>query len=137
MVEVTKKKVGGLAGVVAGDSAICSIDAEEEGLRYRGYAIEELAEYASFEEVAWLLLRGDLPNRAQLEGYYLRLESMRTLPSALREVLERIPKTSSMMDVLRTGCSFLGNTQSNTKKIFCQKKEWQRYLRSLIRKQRH
>ena len=111
MVEVTKKKIGGLAGVVAGDSAICSIDVEEEGLRYRGYAIEELAEYASFEEVAWLLLRGDLPNRAQLEGYYLRLEGMRTLPLALREVLERIPKTSSMMDVLRTGCSFLGNIE--------------------------
>ncbi len=108
---LVKKKVGGLAGIVAGDSAICSIGAEEESLRYRGYAVEDLAEHASFEEVAWLLLRGELPTKKELEGYYVRLQGMRSVPKPLQEVLERIPKTSSMMDVLRTCCSFLGNIE--------------------------
>ncbi len=92
------KKVGGLAGVVAGDSAICMIQAEEQSLRYRGYAVEDLAEYASFEEVAWLLLRGELPSEQELEGYCKRLQGMRSLPAALKDVLERIPKISSMME---------------------------------------
>ena len=68
MVE-TKKKTGGLAGIVVGDSAICLCGVEEQSLRYCGYSIEELAEHSCFEEVAWLLLRGDLPSEVELEQY--------------------------------------------------------------------
>ncbi len=112
MAEATaKKKVGGLAGIVAGDSAICICGAEEQSLTYRGYSIEDLAAHATFEEVAWLLLRGELPNKKQLNAYLVRLKKLRVLPQALMKVLTLIPKTSSMMDVLRTGVSFLGNLE--------------------------
>lgn len=66
---MTKVKTGGLAGIVAGDSAICKCGAEEESLLYRGYSIEDLATHATFEEVAWLLTRGNLPNREELASY--------------------------------------------------------------------
>lgn len=103
-----KKKVGGLAGVVAGDSAICLCGAEEQSLLYRGYTIEDLAAHASFEEVAWLLLRGQLPTRTELQGYRVRLSKLRLLPAELKAMLELLPPQSNMMDVMRTGCSFLG-----------------------------
>lgn len=112
MVEtIAKKKVGGLAGIVAGDSSICVCGAEDETLTYRGYNIIDLAEHASYEEVAWLLLRGELPKAAQLTQYRQRLKDLRVLPDALKKTLELIPKTSHMMDVMRTGCSFLGNIE--------------------------
>ncbi|NGX42132.1 MAG: 2-methylcitrate synthase [Chlamydiae bacterium] len=106
-----KKKTGGLAGIVAGNSSICLCSAEEESLLYRGYPIEELAANASFEEVAWLLLRGHLPTQQELHGYQQKLRSLRDLPTALKAMLEAIPSDTNMMDVLRTGCSFLGNLE--------------------------
>lgn len=107
----TKAKVGGLAGVTAGDSAICLCGAEDQSLRYRGYSIEDLTTNASFEETAWLLLRGDLPAQSDLSDYKKRLKALRDLPPQLKFVLESIPAKSDMMDVLRTGCSYLGNIE--------------------------
>jgi len=103
-----KKKVGGLAGIVAGDSSICLCGVEEQSLRYRGYSIEDLAAHANFEETAWLLLRGELPSKEELADYQQKLASMRDLPLPLKEILENLPATSNCMDVLRTGCSVLG-----------------------------
>src|SRR4051812_37090759 len=103
-----EKKVGGLAGIVAGQTAISTVGKEGVGLTYRGYAIEDLAQKATFEEVAWLLLKGELPNRNQLAQYRKALESHRGLPAALKLVLEQLPGTTHPMDVLRTGCSALG-----------------------------
>lgn len=112
MVEVTdKKKTGGLAGIIAGDSSICLCGAEDESLRYRGYAIEDLAKNATYEEVAWLLLRGKLPTRKELEDYKSELRILRDIPEPLKEVLQEIPAEANMMDVLRTGCSYLGNIE--------------------------
>ena len=110
-----KKKTGGLAGIVAGDSAICLCSAQNENLLYRGYSISDLAKHACFEEVAWLLLRGELPTATELQAYKIRLQSMRDLPSALKKILETLPPTSNMMDVLRTGCSALGSLEPETK----------------------
>ncbi len=104
----TASKTGGLAGVVAGDSAICTVGKEGMGLNYRGYSIDDLAEHASFEEVAYLLLRGELPTVAQLALYRRKLAGLRGLPAPLRAVLEQIPANAHPMDVLRTGCSMLG-----------------------------
>ncbi|MEM9295239.1 MAG: 2-methylcitrate synthase [Planctomycetota bacterium] len=101
-------KAGGLAGVVAGRTAICTVGKTGAGLTYRGYAIEDLAEHASFEEVAYLLLEGSLPSPAALKAYKARLAEMRGLPPQLRTVLEQLPADANAMDVLRTGCSTLG-----------------------------
>ena len=117
LVEKDKKKTGGLAGIVAGDSAICLCSAEDENLLYRGYSIEDLATRGTFEETAWLLLRGELPTRRQLEDYKARLKKLRGLPSTLKEILEKIPPSANMMDVLRTGCSVLGNIEPETTEI--------------------
>ena len=99
---------GGLRGQSAGSTAICTVGKSGVGLTYRGYAIEELAEHATFEEVAFLLLEGTLPDQQQLAGFRKRLRTLRFLPPALREVLERIPKNAHPMDVLRTGVSMAG-----------------------------
>lgn len=107
----TKAKTGGLAGVTAGDSSICLCGVEDQSLRYRGYSIEDMAGNSSFEEIAWLLLRGELPTQNDLSDYKKRLKSLRDLPPQLKFVLESIPAKSDMMDVLRTGCSFLGNIE--------------------------
>lgn len=111
MEETKQKKVGGLAGIVAGDSAICLCGVEEESLRYRGYSIEDLAQNASFEEVAWLLLRGKLPTQFDLTSYKNSLQKLRNLPNELKIILEIIPAGTNKMDVLRTGCSALGNLE--------------------------
>src|SRR5579862_6300089 len=102
------KKTGGLAGVVAGETAICTVGKEEMGLTYRGYSINDLAENCVFEEVAFLLLNGHLPNRAELKKYEQLLAKMRGLPAPLKTILEQLPATTHPMDVLRTGCSALG-----------------------------
>lgn len=102
------KKTGGLAGIVAGQTAISTVGKEGVGLTYRGYSIEDLAAKATFEEVAFLLLYGHLPNRGELESYREKLISLRGLPSALKTVLEQLPPGTHPMDVLRTGCSALG-----------------------------
>lgn len=112
MTEVkTKKKTGGLAGIIAGDSAICTCGMEGRGLSYRGYSIEDLAANATFEEVAWLLLREELPNEQELRAYKALLKVNRNLPAPLKQGLELIPKETHMMDVLRTACSLLGNLE--------------------------
>jgi 2-methylcitrate synthase len=99
---------GGLRGQSAGSTAIATVGKQGVGLTYRGYAIEDLAENATFEEVAYLLLEGNLPDRRQLEDFKKRLCALRALPPALKEVLERIPKSAHPMDVLRSGTSMLG-----------------------------
>lgn len=98
----------GLRGVSAGRTEIATVGKAGRGLSYRGYAIEELAEQSSFEEVAYLLLYGALPTPGQLEAYRAGLARQRGLPAALKLVLEQIPATAHPMDVLRTGCSMLG-----------------------------
>lgn len=108
------QKSGGLAGVIAGDSAICLCGAEEESLLYRGYPIEELAESSNFEETAWLILRGGLPSAEELKSYQDTLQRLRDLPPVLKSILEKIPREANMMDVLRTGCSFLGTLEPET-----------------------
>lgn len=104
-------KSGGLAGVVAGESAIATVGLAGKGLNYRGYSIDDLAEYASFEEVAYLLNYGKLPNQMELNEYIKKLIKLRVLPDELKTVLKLIPKNTHPMDVLRTGCSFLGNIE--------------------------
>ena len=108
---IDKKKAGGLAGVTAGQTAIATVGKEGAGLTYRGYDIYDLAENASFEEVAYLLHRGSLPDREGLAAYVERLKRLRGLPDALKDTLQRIPADSHPMDVLRTGCSMLGNVE--------------------------
>ncbi|MDB6017728.1 MAG: methylcitrate synthase [Pedosphaera sp.] len=102
------KKPGGLAGIVAGETAISTVGKEGMGLTYRGYSINELAERATFEEVAYLLIYGKLPNGNELSAYRQRLISLRGLPAALKTALELLPASTNPMDVLRSGCSVLG-----------------------------
>ncbi len=104
-------KSGGLAGVVAGQSAIATVGLAGKGLNYRGYSIDDLAAYASFEEVAYLLIYGALPTKIQLDKYKDKLFNLREIPEQLKTVLKLIPKNTHPMDVLRTGCSFLGNLE--------------------------
>ena len=108
----TKKLEGaGLRGQIAGKTALSTVGKSGSGLTYRGYDVKDLAENCSFEEVAHLILKGALPNRQELAAYKARLRELRGLPRALKEVLERIPASAHPMDVLRTGCSFLGNIE--------------------------
>jgi len=102
----------GLRGQSAGQTALCTVGTTGAGLTYRGYDMAELAEKAKFEEVAYLLAYGQLPNSEQLAGYIKRLKAQRSLPQALKTVLENIPKEAHPMDVLRTGCSMLGNLET-------------------------
>ena len=105
------KKTGGLAGIVAGKTALCTVGKEGAGLTYRGYDIYDLVDNASFEEVAFLLLYGHLPNQKELDDYITRLKLKRKLPEQLKQILEMIPADAHPMDVLRTGVSFLGNIE--------------------------
>lgn len=104
-------KAGGLAGVVAGKTALCTVGKEGAGLTYRGYDIYDLADNANFEEVAYLLMHGKLPNRGELDAYITKLKGLRGLPDELKKVLEMTPGDSHPMDVLRTGVSVLGNLE--------------------------
>lgn len=106
-----KKKTGGLAGVSAGATALCTVGKEGAGLTYRGYDIYDLADNASFEEVAHLLMHDKLPNQAELDAFIARIKSMRGLPDAVKRALEMIPADSHPMDVLRSGVSILGNVE--------------------------
>lgn len=103
------KKSVALSGVVAGNTALCTVGRTGNDLHYRGYDILDLAMQCEFEEVAYLLVHGVLPNAAQLTAYKTRLKSLRGLPAALQTVLEQLPPSSHPMDVLRTGASVLGN----------------------------
>lgn len=106
------KQAAGLRGQKAGTTTICTVGTSGNDLKYRGYSIADLAENARFEEVAYLLLYGKLPNRKELDDYTAKLKQNRSLPGPLKEVLERIPKEAHPMDVMRTGCSFLGNLET-------------------------
>jgi 2-methylcitrate synthase len=101
----------GLRGQAVGTTEIATVGKAGVGLTYRGYAIEELADRASFEEVAYLLIYGALPAQAELDSFRLRLKQKRQLPEALKKVLELIPADAHPMDVLRTACSFLGSLE--------------------------
>lgn len=112
MAEAKKLSGAGLRGQVAGETALCTVGKSGAGLTYRGYDIADLAEKAQFEEIAYLLLRGKLPNRQELAAYKKKLQSLRGLPADLKTVLEQIPKDAHPMDVMRTGCSMLGNLET-------------------------
>jgi 2-methylcitrate synthase len=104
-------KTAGLEGVIAGDTAIATVGKQGKGLTYRGYSIYDLAEHATFEEVAYLLIYGRLPTQAELNHYQKSLSGLRGLPAPLKTVLEQIPGGAHPMDVMRTGCSMLGTLE--------------------------
>ncbi|MEX2489541.1 MAG: 2-methylcitrate synthase [Pseudomonadales bacterium] len=110
---MAEKKLSGagLRGQSAGETALCTVGKEGAGLTYRGYSIDELAADSTFEEIAWLLLYGELPTKEQLTAYKARLKGLRGLPDELKTVLELIPGDAHPMDVMRTGCSMLGNLE--------------------------
>ncbi|MBE0363877.1 2-methylcitrate synthase [Pseudoalteromonas ulvae UL12] len=113
---MTDKKLSGagLRGQSAGETKLCTVGKSGSGLTYCGYDVSDLADNATFEEVAYLLFNGELPTAAQLSEYKAALKSQRDLPQALKEVLQRIPADAHPMDVMRTGCSFLGNLEPET-----------------------
>lgn len=104
----------GLRGQVAGETALCTVGQDASGLTYRGYGIQDLAEQASFEEVAYLLQYGELPTRPELDDYRSRLTKKRGLPQALLDTLEHLPTSAHPMEVMRTGCSMLGVLEPET-----------------------
>ena len=102
------KKSVALSGVAAGNTALCSVGRTGNDLHYRGYDILDIAEAAEFEEIAYLLVHGKLPTRAQLAGYKAKLKMLRGVPAAVKTVLEQLPASSHPMDVMRTAVSALG-----------------------------
>lgn len=104
-------KSAGLQDVIAGETAISTVGKKGVGLTYRGYSIEDLAEKSTFEQVAYLLIDGHLPNASELETYQERLVRHRELPLDLKTILEQLPGNTHPMDVMRTGCSALGNLE--------------------------
>lgn len=115
--EKVAKKVGGLAGISAGESAICTCGTGH-GLNYRGYDIYDLAEHCEFEEVAYLLLKEKLPNKTELESFKKELIAARSLPKELKEVLKLLPKDAHPMDIMRTACSTLGCLEPEEYDVF-------------------
>lgn len=115
--EKVAKKVGGLAGISAGESAICTCGTGH-GLNYRGYDIYDLAEHCEFEEVAYLLLKEKLPNKAELESFKKELIVARSLPKELKEVLKLLPKDAHPMDIMRSACSTLGCLEREEYDVF-------------------
>ena len=105
----------GLNGVTAGSSGISTVGQEDVGLSYRGYSITDLAANSTFEEVAYLLIYGKLPGQRELDAYKKKLVGMRSLPDALKTLLEALPAASHPMDVLRTGTSLLGTLETEGK----------------------
>jgi 2-methylcitrate synthase len=102
------KKSVALSGVTAGNTALCTVGRTGNDLHYRGYDILDVADVAEFEEVAYLLVHGKLPNSAELKGYKQKLVSLRGLSNPVRAALEALPAGAHPMDVMRTGCSVLG-----------------------------
>ena len=126
----SKKKVGGLAGVVAGKSAIATVGTGA-GLFYRGYNIYDLAAKCEFEEVAYLLLEGKLPNSAELTEFKAQLIKDRELPREVKEALKLVPANAHPMDVMRTGCSILGTIEQE--RVDALKLEFKDQLKAGIR----
>lgn len=104
-------KSGGLAGVVAGKTAICTVGHKGDDLHYRGYSIQDLTQHACFEEVAYLLIYGKLPTEPELKKYQHKLMTLRGLPPEIQGLLEAIPAHANPMDVLRSTCSLLGTLE--------------------------
>jgi 2-methylcitrate synthase len=102
------KKSVALSGVPAGNTALCTVGRTGNDLHYRGYDILDIAEAAEFEEIAYLLVHGKLPNAAELAAYKRKLKSLRGIPMDVQDILESIPASTHPMDVLRTACSALG-----------------------------
>ena len=103
------KKSVALSGVTAGNTALCTVGRTGNDLHYRGYDILDFADHAEFEEVAFLLVHGKLPNAAELAGYKAKLKALRGLPANLKAILEWIPPSTHPMDVMRTAVSAMGN----------------------------
>ncbi|MBK8765310.1 MAG: 2-methylcitrate synthase [Burkholderiaceae bacterium] len=102
------KKSVALSGVTAGNTALCTVGRTGNDLHYRGYDILDIADAAEFEEIAYLLVHGKLPNRAELAAYKASLRAMRGIPAAVKTVLESLPASAHPMDVMRTAVSALG-----------------------------
>src|ERR1700722_12070 len=102
------KKSVALSGTPAGSTALCTVGHSGNDLHYRGYDIKDLAGHCEFEEVAYLLVHGKLPNVAELAAYKASLRPLRSLPAAVKQALELLPPSTHPMDVLRTGVSVLG-----------------------------
>ncbi len=102
------KKSVALSGVAAGNTALCTVGRSGNDLHYRGYDILDIAEKCDFEEVAYLLIHGKLPNRAELRTYKAKLKERRGLPEGVRLILEQLPASAHPMDVMRSGVSALG-----------------------------
>jgi 2-methylcitrate synthase len=102
------KKSVALSGVPAGNTALCTVGRTGNDLHYRGYDILDIAENAEFEEIAYLLVYGRLPNVSELAAYKNKLQQLRGIPMAVQDILESIPADAHPMDVLRTACSALG-----------------------------
>ncbi len=102
------KKSVALSGVTAGNTALCTVGRSGNDLHYRGYDILDVAERCEFEEIAYLLIHGKLPNRAELKAYKTKLKSLRGLPAVVQSALEELPASAHPMDVMRTGVSALG-----------------------------
>ena len=102
------KKSVALSGVVAGNTALCTVGRSGNDLHYRGYDILDIAQTSEFEEVAHLLVHGSLPTKVELKAYKEKLRKLRGLPAQLQNVLESLPAASHPMDVMRTAVSVLG-----------------------------
>src|SRR6187455_2852537 len=104
------KKSVALSGVVAGNTALCTVGRTGNDLHYRGYDILDIADVCEFAEIAYLLVHGKLPNAAELAGYKTKLKALRALPAPVKVALEALPAAAHPMDVMRTGASVLGCT---------------------------
>jgi len=101
----------GLVGVIADTTAVSKVVPETNSLTYRGFAVQDLAASCSFEEVAYLLLNGELPNRKQLNAFKKKERSLRKLSAALTQVIAKFPRRAHPMDTIRTSVSYLGTTE--------------------------
>ena len=113
------KKSVALSGVVAGNTALCTVGRSGNDLHYRGYDILETAVASQFEEIAHLLIHGHLPTTSELAAYKTKLKALRGLPLVVRDVLESLPAASHPMDVMRSGVSALGCALSTARPRYC------------------
>lgn len=117
MVEAMQTYSPGLEGVIAGLSQVSQVNPELDSLIYRGYDIRDLAQKATYEEVAYLLLHDDLPNKSQLEVFTRKINTQRDIPQALVNTLRALPKDSNYMDVLRSSVSLLAHFDPQTQDL--------------------
>lgn len=110
-------KAAGLEGIIVDETAISTVGKEGIGLTYRGYDIHDLVKYSTFEEVAYLLIYGELPTQAQLQAYRDKLIKLRRIPNELKLLLETIPGDAHPMEVLRTGVSMIGTLEAQAKEV--------------------